>query len=446
MADYYDKEKFTGGQQPPPKKKKNDDDWNWVVIILLFCTGMWPLALLWMGWKWLFGGRETPEEKVRRAQAKMDSAIDSALRGVDSALDSARRGVDSAEKSVSTAARGFADALDSAARPRETAKPAVKTAPKASRTEAEPKKEKKGKKTKSAILRKIEATAGSSVFLQFLGALFLFGGTIMMAAVIDDFELPALIVTINVLLGGGVMLGKGIQLRRFSRRSRRYLAAVGEADSLSIDLIARRVGRTQAQAVKDLQKMIDRGYFGEDAYLDLDLGYFLRFNSAAEQRRSAPSSAQPEEATPREAAEGYSGVLRRIRAANDRIADEVLSAKIDRLEQITGQILKEVEEHPEKRSKMNTFFDYYLPTTQKLLDAYADFEETGVEGENLRSAKQRIEQTMDSIVDGFAHQLDQLYRADAMDVATDIKVMESMLHRDTSSAARDFGYDQQGQA
>ena len=47
----------------------------------------------------------------------------------------------------------------------------------------------------------------------------------------------------------------------------------------------------------------------------------------------------------------------------------------------------------EKRNSIHTFFDYYLPTTQKLLDTYADFEETGVEGENLREAKERIEQT-----------------------------------------------------
>ena len=109
--------------------------------------------------------------------------------------------------------------------------------------------------------------------------------------------------------------------------------------------------------------------------------------------------------------------------------------EIDRLEQISAQIFKEVEEHPEKRNSIHTFFDYYLPTTQKLLDAYAEFEETGVEGENLRQAKERIEQTMDAIVDGFEHQLDQLYSSDAMDVVTDIKVMESMLHRDTSSGS-----------
>ena len=63
-----------------------------------------------------------------------------------------------------------------------------------------------------------------------------------------------------------------------------------------------------------------------------------------------------------------------------------------------------------------------------------------MEGENLHSAKSRIEATMDGIVEGFAHQLDELYRLDAMDVASDIQVMESMLQRDTASAEKDFDY------
>ena len=46
---------------------------------------------------------------------------------------------------------------------------------------------------------------------------------------------------------------------------------------------------------------------------------------------------------------------------------------------------------------------------------------------------------MDSIVAGFEHQLDELYRTDAMDVDSDIRVMETMLGRDTASVERDFG-------
>ena len=61
-----------------------------------------------------------------------------------------------------------------------------------------------------------------------------------------------------------------------------------------------------------------------------------------------------------------------------------------------------------------------------------------MEGENLRQAKGRIETTMDSIVKGFEHQLDELYKADALDVDSDIRVMETMLRRDTATVEQDF--------
>ena len=77
--------------------------------------------------------------------------------------------------------------------------------------------------------------------------------------------------------------------------------------------------------------------------------------------------------------------------------------------------------------------------TTKLLENYASFEEAGVSGENLSQAKAKIEKTMDSIVAGFEHQLDELYRTDAMDIDSDIRVMETMLRRDTASVADDFG-------
>ena len=98
-----------------------------------------------------------------------------------------------------------------------------------------------------------------------------------------------------------------------------------------------------------------------------------------------------------------------------------------------------MEEDPKKRDRIDTFLNYYLPTTQKLLDSYAEFEAAGGEGENLRQAKARIESTMDLIIKGFEHQLDELYKADAMDVDSDIRVMETMLERDTASVEKDFG-------
>ena len=123
----------------------------------------------------------------------------------------------------------------------------------------------------------------------------------------------------------------------------------------------------------------------------------------------------------------------------DRIADAVLSEKIDHLETVAGKIFREVEQHPEKQQQAATFLNYYLPTTLKLLDSYAKFEEAGIEGENLSRAQERIEETMDALIKGFDKQLDDLYRNEAMDIDSDIRVMENMLRRDTASVEDDFG-------
>lgn len=267
------------------------------------------------------------------------------------------------------------------------------------------------------------------------------GGIALLSCLADMFggwgaDAEDLFAGLGFLASGAVMWGRGQYLGTLSRRSRRYILAIGGAEAMPIAEIAKRVNRAPEKAARELQRLIDRGCLGEDAYLDRARGYFLRFGASPEE---TPEEAAPPPPPPAETAEGYSGILRAIRAANDRIADETVSARIDRLEQISGLIFREVEEHPEKKERIRSFFDYYVPTTQKLLDAYADFEAAGVEGENLREAKARIEQIMDGVVEGFEYHLDQLYSGDAMDVVSDVKVMEAMLDRDLASAERDFG-------
>ena len=207
---------------------------------------------------------------------------------------------------------------------------------------------------------------------------------------------------------------------------------------MSLDQLSRTLGYPAGRVQRDLERMLDQGYFGPTAYLNMELGYLFRSDKAMDELREKQAAAQDAQ-TPKEAEEGYSGILRNIRRANDAIADPVLSAKIDRLEEITARIFRAVEEDPKKAGRIDTFLNYYLPTTQKLLDSYAEFEAAGVEGENLRQAKGRIASTMDAIVRGFEHQLDELYKADAMDVDSDIRVMETMLRRDTASVEEDFG-------
>ena len=244
------------------------------------------------------------------------------------------------------------------------------------------------------------------------------------------------------MMAGGVslLLGSGAMKRR-QRRFATYLRTVGQKQAVPLDYLARAADVSRKRVEKDVNLMLEKGIWGDEAYIDLGSGMLFRSQAAATAYFDKTRQPQqtPEPAVPPQASEGYAGTLRQIRELNDRIADETLSAKIDRIEQVSGRIFKAIEDTPAKKNAAGTFLNYYLPTTLKLLENYAAFEEAGVSGENLSQAKSRIEATMDSIVAGFEHQLDELYRTDAMDIDSDIRVMETMLRRDTSSAADDFG-------
>lgn len=123
-----------------------------------------------------------------------------------------------------------------------------------------------------------------------------------------------------------------------------------------------------------------------------------------------------------------------MRRLNDAIEDEIISRRIDQLEDTTGKIIDQVVAHPEKLSQIRTFMNYYLPTTLKILNAYDRMGAAGVSGENIDSTMQRIETMMDTIVMAFHKQLDALFRDDAMDIASDITVMENLLAQRGSAA------------
>ena len=292
------------------------------------------------------------------------------------------------------------------------------------------------------------------------------------------------------LLSGGLslLIGSAVMKRKM-RRYAKYLACAGTRDTIPLAHLMKAAEVGEAKAERDLEAMVEKGMWGPDAYLDRGNDMLFRTQAAAnayfsakragEQRQAAEEHRRHVEAVenlkqrafadsamqqwtfendngrnPQTGiarryaehweemqAEGYEGMLLAIRRANDRIDDEVLSAKIDRLETVTGQIFKVIQEQPAKKNQASTFLNYYLPTTQKLLDSYADFEEAGVSGQNLDQAKSRIADTMDNIIAGFEHQLDALYQDAAMDIDSDIRVMETMLRRDTATAADDFGLD-----
>ena len=383
-----------------PKKPDNNERWSWIVIALLFAFA-WPVGLI------VLFAKLSDSSKRKKNRAGAQQTI---ITAEPEDAVTATAAPTAAEKKKS----------DSAAQSRKR-KSSITRTPKISDSNAN-------------VLRNIGLVVtviGAIILFNALGDNLFFLEYGNWRAFLEYTFWP-----MGITAGGlGLLLGSHWMRRRL-RRYAKYQAIAGKKPMVTISQLAAAANVSTRRVENDLEQMVQKGLWGKEAYLDLGRGVLVRTFEAAEDLEQAQKETQP---APAEAEEGYSGQLRDIRRANDRIADPAISAKIDRLEDLAGKIFRIVEEEPAKKAKASTFLNYYLPTTQKLLDSYADFEEAGVSGGNVSQAKQRIADTMDKIVAGFERQLDQLYQSDAMDVDSDIRVMEQMLRRDGGSVPEDFG-------
>lgn len=234
------------------------------------------------------------------------------------------------------------------------------------------------------------------------------------------------------LTGGIGCLFGGWHIRTSRRMRRKIDKIVGDAKYMYIQDIADALPCSYDKCCKHLENCIDEGLFGPDAYLDMRCKCLV-----VSQRPPEPTPApapkpekQPEKQTDMPERDQYQKILDELRRVNDAIPDEEMSDKISRLEAVSAKIFEQAKSDPDKLPQMRKFMDYYLPTSLKLLNTYAELDNQGVEGENISESKRRIEQTMDTLVKAFENQLDRLFASDALDVSTDIDVMQNMLRAD----------------
>lgn len=234
------------------------------------------------------------------------------------------------------------------------------------------------------------------------------------------------------LVCGIGMLFISLGMRSASKKRRRIVAVVGDADHISIDEVAAALPASHRQTAKMLQRCIDFGMFGEKAYLDMRSDCLV-VRGEAPISKKAKAEAEAAQAAARAAAENldeYERILKELRDLNDRIPGEEMSAKIRRLEDLTGKIFKIAKEQPKKLGSMRKFMDYYLPTSLKLLRGYAELDAQGVEGTNIGDSKRKIEDTMDMMVTAFEKQLDKMFLSESIDISADIAAMQNLMRAD----------------
>lgn len=256
----------------------------------------------------------------------------------------------------------------------------------------------------------------------------------------------ALAILVPLLAGSGVMAWKGGSMLSSLKRYRSYISELHGRTYCNIKELAARSGKSPKYVLKDLQKMLTKGWFRQ-GHLDQEntclivshdtyREYQILQLRQEEQKRLEDKQAKEQERAQQDAQENSEieqviqegkSYLRKIGECNDAILEEGISQKISRIEMLVQKIFDRVKENPGSLGDIHKLMEYYLPTTVKLLDAYQQLECQPVQGENIRSSKEEIEKTLDTLNVAFEKLLDSLFEDVAWDVSTDISVLYTML-------------------
>ncbi len=251
-----------------------------------------------------------------------------------------------------------------------------------------------------------------------------------------------------------ILFYQGSRFRARLRRFRRYIGIFQNQGYYTLKELSEHLNKNKKTITKDLRKMISIGMFPEGhidkqetciilnrecylKYLELQKNELRQKVSVQEesnnsqsndhQNSSASSTTDTVDEETRAAIENGRSYIRQIKEVNDAIPGEEISKKLFYLEAILNKIFNYVEQHPDQLPQIQKFMSYYLPTTLKLVNAYKEFDKESVQGENITSAKNEIDLTLDTINQAFEKLYDSFFLNAAMDISTDISVLETLL-------------------
>lgn len=120
----------------------------------------------------------------------------------------------------------------------------------------------------------------------------------------------------------------------------------------------------------------------------------------------------------------------KIHDSNRLIKEKEITLKLNQMEKIVATIFREVDLNPGQSGKLGMFLNYYLPTTEKLLNAYIDINEKEIEGTSIKNSKRDIEHAIDMLIISFEGILNQFYEKQELDIASDISAMEQIISQE----------------
>ena len=270
-----------------------------------------------------------------------------------------------------------------------------------------------------------------SVMKVFLSSIFVVGNGIF------------IILFLFFLVSLGLLL-KGISLRKRVKRFNKYVRFMENNTYISIEELSKLTKEKERFLLKDLGKMIDVGMFLQghiddektyfilndevyNDYLNLKKQQIAKENNDKKLKEKIDTFEKEDAKSTIKIGRDY---IEQIKTVRNHLYKEDISMELDKLGNISEQILNQVEKNPEKAQEVNKFIDHYLPITIKLINSYEELNNQVIQGDNIKNAKIEIEKSIDLINKAFENLLDDLFEDVVLDISTDISVLKTLFKQE----------------
>lgn len=294
-----------------------------------------------------------------------------------------------------------------------------------------------------------EIAVGAAGLGIFGGAGIGIGVTTFFGAMAAGIAATSTVILVPFILISAFLLGKGILNSSRARRIRQYSRIWMGKQYVMIEELEDKVKWKRKRIMKDIHFLMQRELV-IGAQLDDGETCLLLTEKSKKQYESAMNAKryrEQEEARAKELEEAMQNAsfeqkeiyrikkegqeyLQQLTSIKLQIGSSEVKGKIERMEVLAARIFVCASEHPESISRTDKLFKYYFPSVMKLLNVYKDIEKQPIQGENIQKAQREIEESLDTINQALEKLFDEMFQNVAMDISSDIQVLEVMLKQD----------------
>jgi 5-bromo-4-chloroindolyl phosphate hydrolysis protein len=119
-----------------------------------------------------------------------------------------------------------------------------------------------------------------------------------------------------------------------------------------------------------------------------------------------------------------------LRSIGLRVANPLVQFKVKQIADVADKILDDIKQDPADLKAARPFLNYYLDSTVKILERYAEISSKKVIDKDVAQSLKRVEDLLDAIRLSFHKQLAKLQENDMLDLDTEMSVLERTMKLD----------------